>query len=354
MLLDPSPDATLYEALLARDAGYDGRAFVGVTTTGVFCRLSCPARKPLRENCRFFRTIAECVGAGFRPCLRCRPLEPAAAADPVVASVLAAWSQDRARRWSESDVVALGFDTSTVRRAFQRQLGMSFIEFARASRVRDGFDTLARGGRVVDAQAEAGFESGSGFREAFAKLLGVSPAQFTGRELLRADCFDTPIGPMVTVADTRAVHLLEFLGRKALPTELRRLQQRAKGALGIGRTAPIEQVQAELARYFAGASARFEVPLAWHGSAFAVRVWNALREIPVGQTRSYAEIAGAVGAPSAVRAVARANGENALALLVPCHRVIGSDGSLTGYGGGLWRKRWLIDLERRIASKETT
>jgi AraC family transcriptional regulator of adaptative response/methylated-DNA-[protein]-cysteine methyltransferase len=347
-LLDAT-DATLYDALLARDARYDGRAYVGVVTTGVFCRLTCPARKPLRENCRFFRTIADCVVAGFRPCQRCHPLAPAAAADPVVAAVMAAWGADRARRWTEADVAALGFDASTVRRAFRRQYGMTFLEFARASRLRDGFETLARDGRVVDAQAEAAFASPSGFRDAFARLIGVAPGGFTGGELLKADCIGTPIGPMIAVADQRALHLLEFVGRKALPTELRRLQHGVRGALGIGRFAPTEQVEAELRRYFAGEAARFDVPVAYHGSAFARRVWDALRDIPVGRTRSYAEVAAVIGVPSAVRAVARANGENALALVVPCHRVIGADGALTGYGGGLWRKRWLIDLERRIA-----
>lgn len=352
-LLDAS-DATLYDALIARDPGYDGRAFVGVTTTGVFCRLTCPARKPLRENCRFFRTVAECVAAGFRPCLRCHPLATATAADPVVAAVMAAWGADRARRWTEADVTTLGFDASTVRRAFRRQFGMTFLEFARASRVRDGFETLARGGRVIDAQVEAAFASPSGFRDAFARLLGVAPGRFTGRELLKADCIDTPIGPMIAVADPRALHLLEFVGRKALPTELRRLQHGVRGELGIGRYAPTEQVADELRRYFAGEGARFEVPVAYHGSVFARRVWDALRDIPVGRTRSYAEVAAAIGAPSAMRAVARANGENSLALVIPCHRVIGADGALTGYGGGLWRKRWLIDLERRIAAMERT
>ena len=124
-----------------------------------------------------------------------------------------------------------------------------------------------------------------------------------------------------------------------------------KGALGIGRFAPTEQIEAELCAYFDGESARFNVPIAYHGSGFAQRVWDALRQIPAGETRSYADLARAIGQPSAVRAVARANGANRLALVVPCHRVIGADGSLTGYGGGLWRKQWLIDLERRLVGK---
>ncbi len=354
MLFDLPSDAQLYEALVARDPAWDGRAFVGVKTTGVFCRLTCPARKPREENCRFFASVADCVGAGFRPCKRCRPLGPAVEADPVIARVMAAYEADPVRRWSEADILALGLDPSTVRRAFRRQFGMTFLDFARASRLRDGFETLAQGGRVIDAQFDAGFSSASGFRDAFAKLLGVAPGSFTGGELLRADWIDTPIGPMVAVADRSALHLLEFVGRKALPAELADLRRKAKGGLGIGRHPPIEQAQAELEAYFAGRSARFDVPLAYHGSGFAQRVWDALRRIPVGATRTYGELAAGVEAPGSVRAVAQANGANRIALIVPCHRVIGADGSLTGYGGGLWRKRWLIDHERRMEAGGVT
>lgn len=353
MLLHMSDQSHLYDALIARDPIYDGRVFVGVTSTGIFCRLTCPARKPKRENCRFFETVSECVEAGFRPCKRCNPLEPAAKSEPVIAELLAAYEADPGRRWSETDISKLGFDPSTVRRAFKRYLGMTFLEYARLSRLRDGFETLAKGGRVIDAQLDSGFSSPSGFRDAFARLLGQSPGAFTGQEILKADWIDTPIGPMIAVADRSALHLLEFIERKALKSELKDLRAKAKGALGIGRFDPIDQIEAELNAYFKGHSADFKVPIAYHGSDFAKTVWDELRRIPVGKTLRYCDLANSIGRPSAIRAVARANGANRLALVVPCHRVIGADGSLTGYGGGLWRKRWLIDLERRLAEKDT-
>ncbi len=346
MLFQRPDHDTLYAALLARDPAYDGRAYVGVSSTGIFCRLTCPARKPKSENCHFFETVAACIDAGFRPCKRCHPLAPMATADPVIGALLQALDKAPARRWYEEDIRRMGFDPSTVRRSFKRQFGITFLDMARQRRLAEGFSTLSDGGRVIDAQLDAGFASASAFREAFARLLGQPPGRFRDDALLKADWIDTPLGPMIAVSDARALHLLEFSDRKALPAELRRLRQDARGDIGIGRSAPTEQVRAELARFFAGENARFTVPLAQHGSAFTRAVWAILRDIPAGETRTYSQIAGQMGRPSATRAVARANGANPLALVVPCHRVIGADGSLTGYGGGLWRKQRLIELER--------
>ena len=347
MLFRLPDNEKLYQALVARDAAYDGRAYVGVTSTGVFCRLTCPARKPKAENCVFFDSVAGCIEAGFRPCKRCHPLATAALADPTIGVLLKALEREPDRRWTEGRVEAMGFDPSTVRRSFKRHFGITFLEMARHRRIRNAFETLTDGGRVIDAQLDAGFDSPSGFRAAFARLLGQAPGTFTGNELLKADWIDTPIGVMIAVSDANALHLLEFLDRKALPTELAKLRKISRGQLGLGRFAPTDQVEAELQRFFAGQSATFETRLAPHGTPFMQSVWETLRKIPPGETRSYSEVATAVGRPSATRAVARANGANPIAVVIPCHRVIGADGSLTGYGGGLWRKQTLIELERQ-------
>lgn len=339
----------LYAALLARDPAYDGHAFVGVTTTGVFCRLTCPARKPKPENTRFFPSISACLAAGFRPCQRCRPLEQAGAQDPLVAALLAELDRDPGKTWSEDRLTAMGLEPSTVRRAFRRRIGMTFLDLARLRRTARGLSRIGGGGRVIDAQLDAGFESGSGFRAAVIKLIGASPANLRGRELLKADWIDTPIGAMLAVADEQALHLLEFFDRKALPGELSRLRIATRSAITFGRSLPIDQIEAELVDYFEGRLDRFLTPLARYGSAFARTVWDATSAIPTGVTRSYADIATTIGRKSAVRAVATANGANQVAIVIPCHRVIGKDGLLTGYGGGLWRKRWLIEHERRCA-----
>lgn len=353
MLWTRPSDETLYEALLARDPRFEGRAFVGVTTTGIFCRLTCAARKPKREHCAFFESAAACLEAGFRACRRCRPLAAQADADPAVADLTNRLMADPGRRWSESDVKAAGYDPSTIRRLFRRHFGVTFLQLARLHRLREGFRTLSAGQRVIDAQLEAGFASASGFREAITRLLGHAPAELRGGEGLACDWIDTPLGAMVAAADAERLHLLEFADRPALPRELRKLRKFAKGRIGIGQPPPIGQVADELAAYFRGEPTRFETPLYRHGSAFTLRVWDELVRIPVAETRSYLDIAKALGAPTATRAVARANGANQLAIVIPCHRVIGADGSLTGYGGGLWRKQKLIELELKIAGSSS-
>lgn len=351
MLFDLPDFQTLYAALLARDDRFDGQAYVCVASTGVFCRLTCPARKPRAENCTFHPTVAACLEAGFRPCLRCQPVQAAAGADPVINVLLAALDRAPGRRWTEQDVAALGHDPSAVRRSFRRQFGMTFLEMARQRRLREGFQELERGGKVIAAQHEASFDSASAFRAAFARLLGCAPASLHPDRLLRATWIPTPLGDMIAVASRSHLHLLEFIDRKGLPAELQRLQAEAREPLGIGAMPPSEQAATELEGYFAARTGCFATPLAAGGSAFARQVWRALRGIPAGETRSYAQIARQIGRPEAVRAVARANGANRIALMIPCHRVIGADGALTGYGGGLWRKQRLIEIERSLRAR---
>ncbi|SEM50529.1 AraC family transcriptional regulator, regulatory protein of adaptative response / methylated-DNA-[protein]-cysteine methyltransferase [Luteibacter sp. UNCMF331Sha3.1] len=349
MLFDLPDHETLYRALLERDPSYDGHVFVGVTSTGVFCRLTCPARKPLMENTRFFDSVAACFEAGFRPCLRCRPLDPVGEREPMVSALLRHLENEPERVWSEEDLVRLGYDPSTVRRGFKRHLGLTFLDMARLRRAGRGMDRLVAGASVVDSQQAAGYASGSGFRDAIVRLLGDCPADLRGRELLKADWIETPIGSMLAVADAHALHLLEFFDRTALPRELKRLRLATRSTITFGRTSVIDRIEAELRDYFAGTRHVFETPLGLHGSVFTRRVWDELMAIAPGTTRSYAQIAASAGRHTAVRAVARANGANQLAIVIPCHRVIGADGSLTGYGGGLWRKDWLLRHERKFA-----
>ncbi|MEM7652447.1 MAG: trifunctional transcriptional activator/DNA repair protein Ada/methylated-DNA--[protein]-cysteine S-methyltransferase [Pseudomonadota bacterium] len=346
MLFDLPDHDTLYQALLDRNDQYDGQAYVCVRSTGIFCRLTCPARKPKSENCQFFANVGECIAAGYRPCKRCHPLQPMASADPAIEALLSALDKHPEHRWSEGDVQRMGFDPSTIRRSFKRHFGMTFLEMARQRRLREGFHTMSSGGKVIEAQLDAKFESASAFRLAFAKLLGRAPGNLSTDPLLFADWIDTPLGDMISVSSHTALHLLEFVERKALKAELAKLDTGAKGRIGIGKTAPGEQIQHELTAFFDGRSARFQTPLALQGSPFTRRVWEELLEIPPGATRSYSDIALRIGKPMATRAVARANGANQIALVVPCHRVIGADGSLTGYGGGLWRKQKLLEIER--------
>jgi AraC family transcriptional regulator of adaptative response/methylated-DNA-[protein]-cysteine methyltransferase len=202
---------------------------------------------------------------------------------------------------------------------------------------------------ISSARPDARYEST--FREAVSRIIGDSPAASKGCELLKSDWIETPIGAMLAIADANALHLLKFFDGKALPNELKCLQEKTRSSIAFGRLPPIDSIAKELGDYFAGRSAVFKTPLACHGSAFTCKVWGALKAIPPGSTRSYSEIAHDVEQPSGTRAVGRANGANQIVIVIPCHRVIGVDGSLTGYGGGLWRKHWLLEHERRMMAR---
>ena len=347
----PLDQDTCYAALLGRNADYEGVFYVGVRTTGIFCRPTCPARKPKRENCEFFTDAQAALLASYRPCARCRPLSHPNETSDVVRKLVAAVEREPLKRWRDADFDALAVHASTARRQFQKRFGMTFIEYARARRLGSAFKSIRAGDRVIDAQLDAGFESSSGFRDAFARIMGAPPAR--SKRVLFAAWLDTPLGPMTAIADERALYLLEFVDRRGLEREIERLRLRHKAGIAPGRTAPIEQIELELEQYFAGRSLTFETPVVRTGSPFQNAVWDALLTIPPGETWSYADLARAVGSPKAVRAVGTANGCNQLAIVIPCHRVINTNGELGGYAGGLPRKKWLLDHERSVQAVGT-
>ena len=210
----------------------------------------------------------------------------------------------------------MGFDLSTIRRSLKRQFGMTFLELARQRRLREGFTTIAEGGKLIEAQIDAGFSSSSAFRASFARLLGRAPGALDSDPILFADWVTTPLGDMISVCSASHLHLLEFVERKALKAELAKLDRMTKGRIGIAQTAPNKQIKAELAAFFAGTSADFATPIAYHGSPFTQSVWDELRQIPAGVTRSYSDIAARIGRPAATRAVARANGANLIDIVL--------------------------------------
>ncbi|NGP45935.1 bifunctional transcriptional activator/DNA repair protein Ada [Bacillaceae bacterium SIJ1] len=346
-MLSAEQKKEFYEALLRKDTAYEGIFFVGVKTTGVFCRPSCPARKPKSENCEFFRTAQEALLASFRPCKRCQPLSHPSHVSPLVRKLVEAIEQQPEKRWSNRDLDDLDIDASTARRQFQKRFGMTFVEYARARRMGLAMKNIRAGASVLDAQLTTGYESGSGFRDAFSRIMGEPPARAgQSTTVLKTAWLDTPLGPMITMADEDVLWLLEFVDRRGLEREIERLRQKYHAMIVPGTSAPIESIEKELQAYYSGTLTNFETPIRFCGSPFQTSVWQALQAIPHGETRSYAELAQAVGRPTATRAVANANGANQLAIIVPCHRVIRSNGDLGGYAGGLSRKQWLIDHEK--------
>jgi AraC family transcriptional regulator of adaptative response/methylated-DNA-[protein]-cysteine methyltransferase len=344
---------TFYAALSERDPDYEGVFYVGVRTTGVFCRPTCPARPPKRENCEFYPDARAAMLAGYRPCKRCKPLSFPGEASEAVRLLLDAVEREPEKRWGNADFDALHIHASTARRQFKQRFGMTFVEYARVRRLGTAFKAIRAGERVIEAQLAAGYESASGFRDAFARIMGAPPAGSRQARAFFAAWLDTPLGAMTAIADEDALYLIEYADRRGLEREIERLRHRLKAGIAPGRTPPIERIEAELAAYFRGELARFETPLARLGSPFQIAVWDALAAIPLGETLSYGALAGRIGKPSAVRAAARANGANPFAIVIPCHRVIEANGGLGGYGGGVARKRWLLDHERRVAAKQS-
>jgi AraC family transcriptional regulator of adaptative response/methylated-DNA-[protein]-cysteine methyltransferase len=222
---------------------------------------------------------------------------------------------------------------------------MTFQSYLRSIRLTHAFGRIVEGEQIVEA-AFNGYESLSGFTDAFKKLTGVPPKRSRNGELIHTSQILTPLGPMIAASVQDGICLLEFKDRRMLPAQLTAIQEVFRARIVTGGSQHIERLEGELGEYLAGTRRSFDVPLSAPGSQFQTAVWNELLRIPYGETRSYKAQAEAVGRPQAVRAVARANGMNRIAIVIPCHRVIGADGSLTGYGGGLERKRFLLDLER--------
>lgn len=342
--------AQYYQALLQKNPQYEGVFYVGVKTTGVFCRPTCSARKPKYEHCEFFETAEQALLAAFRPCKRCRPLSHPNQVSDLVRKLVDAVEQNPEKRWKDRDFQALSVDAATARRQFKKRFGMTFVAYARARRMGIAMKQIRSGESVIDAQLSAGYESGSGFRDAFARIMGAAPSLLKQAQVLKAAWLDTPLGPMLAVADEQALHILEFVDRRGLEREIERLRKKTKAVIIPGDTPPLQSIAIELKQYFAGQLQEFKTPLMLLGSDFQRQVWQELQKIPYGETRSYAEQAKNLGKPSAFRAVANANGANQLAIVIPCHRVINTGGGLGGYGGGLTRKQWLIDHEKATIS----
>ena len=336
--LDPD---TAWAAFMRRDRDWDGRVFGAVKTTGVYCKPSCPARRPRREHVIFYASSEEARAAGFRACLRCKPDAVGRDREAVAQAVKIIEAAEEAPTLSEL-AEAVGYAPHHFQRLFKRDLGVSPAEYARGLRNKRAQAALKSSGRVTDAIYDAGYSAPSGFYSDAKERLGMTPSAWRdgGRgHTIRWTHFDSPLGEMFIAATEKGICRLTF---DDSAESLERLFPRAT----------IVKDDGGLKELVEGALKAIETPLAAPdlpidvaGTAFQEAVWRELRKIPPGETRSYAEIAAAIGAPKAVRAVGSANGDNHVCVLIPCHRVIRSDGSLGGYGGGIERKIKLLESE---------
>ena len=343
--LDPLPPRpTLIRAVAERDPDWDGLFVFAVRTTGVACRPVCPSRRARPEHLEFYPTISEARRAGFRPCRRCRPDQADRAPSWWIRAVALA-DAPSSRRTTDRDLLAAGFDPVRLRRYARRHYGMTFHAWLRARRIATAQRQLRDGKELDDVIIASAWDSHSGFRDAFTRVAGRAPGHARGAEPVAYTTWESPIGPLVMAAVEAGVCLLEFGDRDRIEHQAARLQRWFGGPLVAERHPHLDQLTTELTEYFSNQRREFTVSLVPRGTPFELATWQALREIPYGETRSYGDIAHAMGNDGAVRAVGSANGRNKLAIVIPCHRVVNADGKLGGYGGGLWRKRRLLDLE---------
>jgi AraC family transcriptional regulator of adaptative response/methylated-DNA-[protein]-cysteine methyltransferase len=337
-------------ARLARDASYDGVFWVCVRSTGIFCRPSCTARMPLEANVAYARSVREALLEGFRPCKRCRPMETDGRPADWIADLLRLSETHLDQRLRDSDIRALGVDPVRARRHFIARYGMTFHAYHRARRLAGALGKLKGGEELLAAGLDHGYSSDSGFREAFARRFRTTPGRSDTVRQIFVTSMESPVGRLELGATDDGVCLIEFADRRALPTELAELERRLGKPVLPGINSHLEGIMDELERYFSGTLREFSTPLDIVGTLFQTRVWKVLCEIPYGRTLSYGQLAEKIGRPGAQRAVGQANGANHIAIVIPCHRVVQSDGQLRGYGGGLWRKQFLLDLEQGQAA----
>jgi len=334
-----------YNAIGHKDTQYEGIFITGVKSTGIFCRPSCRARKPKAENVVFFDNTQQALQYGLRPCKVCKPMEQLDKTPRYVTDLVRELHDNPYLRIKDYDLRKRGVEPSHIRRWFKKHHNMTFHTYQRLLRVNAAFNSIKKGESVTDAAFDSGYNSLSGFSEGYRSIFGSSATAAKNKNVINIVRFTSPIGPMFACATDQGICRLEFTDRRMLETEFKDLRKRLDAVILPGQHPHLDHLQSELVEYFSGKRQQFTVPLHTPGTDFQQAVWEVLKQIPYGETRTYKQQAIAINNPKAVRAVASANGKNRVGILIPCHRVIGSDGALVGYGGGLHRKKWLLDLE---------
>ena len=337
----------MYKALVNKDVSYEGTFIAAIKTTGIFCRPTCTARKPKLENVEFFGTVKEAILKGYRPCKVCNPLEKLGATPEYIKEILNELSSDPSLKFKDWDLTQRGIEPNNIRRWFLKNHGITFHSYQRMFLINSAFKKIQNGEPVTSVAFETGYESLSGFNDSFKSIFGVSPSNSKDKKIVNITRLETPLGTMFAGAVEQGICLLEFTDRKMLETELKSIAKLLNANIIQCANPHFDLLKQQLDEYFEGKRKEFSVPLFTPGTEFQQSVWKELQNISYGSTRSYKQQAAALQKPEAVRAVANANGMNRISIIIPCHRVIGNDGSLTGYGGGLWRKQWLLDLEKK-------
>jgi len=338
----------MYAALVRKDSTFEGVFIAAIKTTGIFCRSSCTARKPKFENVEFFQNVQQALSYGYRPCKVCQPMKPIGEPFDDIKSLLKELASDPELRLKDWDLKQRGFDPTKIRRWFKKHHMMTFQAYSRALRINHAYGLIRHtkeAKNILGVAMDSGFDSISGFNDAFKKISGSIPSHSKTQNVISITRINTPLGPMFAAAGDKGLCLLEFTDRRMLETQIKRLTKLCNAHFVPGNHPVFKLLDEQLSKYFQGNLKNFSIPLDTPGTAFQQQVWQQLTTIPYGETRSYQQQAEAINNIKAVRAVAKTNGDNRISIIIPCHRVIGKNGKLTGYGGGIWRKQRLLELE---------
>ena len=340
-----------YKAFMERDPSFEGLFVVAVKTTGIFCRPTCPA-KPKQENVEFYPSPREAMHNGYRPCKICKPLEKIGDPPAGIKQLLKQLEENPTVKLKDSDLESMGLDPNQVRRWFLKNYKQTFHAYQRMFRANNAFQRFRSDQSVTDVAFDSGYDSLSGFNSMFKNIIGASPQKSKDKQIVNITHIETGLGLMIAGATEKGLCMLEFADYKLIDLEFRQLVSIFKAPLVQGHNPHFDTLKSQLEEYFKGERREFNLPLDLAGTEFQKQVWLSLLKIPYGCTTTYARQAELIGKPSAVRAVANANGKNKISIILPCHRVIGADGTLTGYGGGIWRKKKLLEFEQENLSRE--
>ncbi len=335
-----------YNAIGKKETTSNGLFVTAVITTGIFCLPSCRAKKPKAENVVFYTTPQEALQHGFRPCKICKPMEPKGNCPAAVQQLIAELHQNPFVKIKDFDLRKRNIEPSFIRRWFKNNHAITFHAYQRMLRLNSAYKQLKNGSSVTSTAFDTGYESLSGFGASYKNIFSEPPSKSTNKNVINITRFSTKLGAMFACATEQGLCLLEFTDRKMLEWEFKDLCKRFDALILPGENKFLLQIEKEANEYLDGKRKKFTVPLLPSGTEFQQSVWKILQQITFGSTISYQELANKMNNPKATRAVATANGYNKIAFAIPCHRVIGSDGHLTGYGGGLGRKKFLIELEQ--------
>ena len=346
LITDTKQTEIYYRALLDRNQSYVGIFYVGVKTTSIFCIATCRARKPKYENVEFFSTFKSALDEGYRPCKICKPTENSNQAPEEVIKAIELMNKEPKTKITDYELRLNNLSPEIIRRWFKKHYGITFHAYQRMFRINNAFQEIKSGKNIINTAFDTGYNSLSGFGYTFKKIMKKSPSTNLQHDVILIDRLTTPLGPMFICATKQGICLLEFVDRRMLETEFKQLQTQLNMKIIFGENEHIKQAKIEISEYFQGLITHFTVALHTPGTTFQQTVWECLKQIPYGELTTYKQQAQKMNNLLAIRAVANANGNNRVAIIIPCHRVIGSTGELIGYGGGLERKKWLIEHEK--------